>query len=513
MTDAAIRLLSQDQKSTITLTFLDPLGRCIGGLKYQIGKEGNIFIRGVSNAKGECRTFNSEIGTLLTVEVACFGSDEMKAIKSFTPLHKTFSAKLVSGKIKETIILQEAVGTPGPYRRKTQSTEPGENFRSNGSVGGTTAPGIAKVGGVSQISQLSQGDGKIKPRPDPIASETSQIPIGAVAGRRITDSATSPPATSTGTPINGAKLISSIEPGRVEERGSNGTPKTSLSLTCPKNSCLTVGMSGKLIEEINIRLAGFGGSVKTNSEIDKFTNDTASAIKSFQRDFMEVPGTGKVCGDVLSALDQFRLLFPINIEEMKCRCGSCGGFGQGLANSGAVKIYGEHKEVINGVEFPGIHRGLAWLFRSALFYTAVKDKALGYSFLKISSGYRCWHDNKVNGRKTYNHMGNALDLQFSQGKSTTRCTGPALESLRKSIFIDRLGANMGWNTDYCPSLETARQGATSWVHVDVRQFSDLYKQHRHYATTQSLLDGESAVDLARRTGAITLLNCGGIPRR
>jgi hypothetical protein len=512
MTGAATRLPSQDQKSTITLTFLDPLGRCIGGLKYQIGKEGNIFIRGVSNAKGECRTFNSEIGTLLTVEVACFGSDEMKAIKSFTPLQKTFSAKLISGKIKETITLQEAVGEPGPYRRKTQLVEPEENVGGTAESSGAKALAAAQVNRPIQNLQLSEGR-VIKSRTDPPANTNPLIPNRAVSEARTKNAETSPAAAVIAMPNSESRLKSSVEPRRVEDRGSNGTPKTSLLMTCAKSSCLTVGMSGKLIEEINIRLTGFGGSVKTDSEINIFTTHTESAIKAFQRDYMEVQDTGKICGDVLSALDKFRMRFPINIEEMKCRCGSCGGFGQGLENSETVKIYGEHGKVIKGAEFPGIHRGLAWLFRSALFYTSVTDKTLGYSFLKISSGYRCWNDNKVNGRKTYNHMGNALDLQFSQGNVTTRCTGLALDTLREKIFIKRIGAKMGWVNPHHASLESAKDGATSWVHVDVREFGTKYKQDRHYAMTQPLLDGQPLVDLARQSGELALVSCGGIPQR
>jgi hypothetical protein len=511
MSGAETTLVSNDEKSTITLTFLDPLGRSIGGLKYQIAKGKEVFIRGVSNEKGECRPFTSEIGALLTVEVACFGSDQMKAIKSFTPSQRKFSAKLISGKIKETIILRDATGEPGPYRRKVRLVEPGANFDSIPNGSGTIGEAIAQDG-ASRKPQRTEAH-VTNLRPDPLVGNNSLIPIRAVGRPHPTDSTTVPAAALTATPNTGGRLISSVEPERVEERGSNGTPKTTLSMTCTKSSCLTVGMSGALIEEVNIRLTGFGGSVKTGAEIDRFTNHTESAVKAFQRDYMDVRDTGKVCGDVLSALDEFAVKFPIYIDQMKCRCGSCGGFGGRLPSSKSVDIYDERGKAIQGLEFPGIHRGLAWLFRSALFYTSVKDKSLGYVFLKISSGYRCWHDNKINGRKTYNHMGNALDLQFSQGTSATRCTGLALDSLRKSIFIDRLGANMGWNTDYSASLETAKQGATSWVHVDVRQFSDLYKQERHYATTQSSLDGERAVELTRRTGALALLNCGGIPRR
>jgi hypothetical protein len=511
MSGAETTLVSNDEKSTITLTFLDPLVRSIGGLKYQIAKGKEVFIHGVSNEKGECRPFTSEIGALLTVEVACFGSDQMKAIKSFTPSQRKFSAKLISGKIKETIILRDATGEPGPYRRKVRLVEPGANFDSIPNGSGTIGEAIAQDG-ASRKPQRTEAH-VTNLRPDPLVGNNSLIPIRAVGRPHPTDSTTVPAAALTATPNTGGRLISSVEPERVEERGSNGTPKTTLSMTCTKSSCITVGMSGALIEEVNIRLTGFGGSVKTGAGIDKFTTDTESAIRNFQRDYMHVPDTGKICGDVLTALDQFRIRFPVSIEEMKCRCGTCGGFGQSLMNSETVNIYGGRGEIIKGVEFPGIHRGLAWLFRAALFYTAVTDKTLGYTFLKISSGYRCWNDNKINRRKTYNHMGNALDLQFSQGNSTMRCTGLMLDTLREKIFIKRLGAKIGWSHPHHASLESAKDGATAWVHVDVREFGERYKLDRHYAATHSLLDGHPLVNLARQGGELALLNCGGIPQR
>jgi hypothetical protein len=69
---------------------------------------------------------------------------------------------------------------------------------------------------------------------------------------------------------------------------------------CGEKYCITNGKS-ELIREINIRLAGFGGNVPT----DEFTTHTEKMIKQFQRDYMKVPETGKICGNVLKAIDDF----------------------------------------------------------------------------------------------------------------------------------------------------------------------------------------------------------------
>lgn len=94
----------------------------------------------------------------------------------------------------------------------------------------------------------------------------------------------------------------------VEDRSQeSGTPKTNTENLCKTNpQCISSGKS-ELIREINIRLAGFGGALPT----DEFTNLTAACIRQFQRDYMGVIETGKICGSVLSALDKFYYEYPI----------------------------------------------------------------------------------------------------------------------------------------------------------------------------------------------------------
>jgi peptidoglycan hydrolase-like protein with peptidoglycan-binding domain len=97
---------------------------------------------------------------------------------------------------------------------------------------------------------------------------------------------------------------------------------------------LKLGDRGALVEELNIRLTGFGGTVKAPTPLNEFTSKTESAVRQFQRDYMEVPETGKVCGPFLKALDDFRARFPIDLTKMRCPCGHCHGFGNGYTTPG-----------------------------------------------------------------------------------------------------------------------------------------------------------------------------------
>jgi hypothetical protein len=70
---------------------------------------------------------------------------------------------------------------------------------------------------------------------------------------------------------------------------------------CGEKYCIKLGDKNELVREINIRLAGFGGNVPT----DEFTDRTEKMVKQFQKDYMKVPETGKVCGNTLRAIDEF----------------------------------------------------------------------------------------------------------------------------------------------------------------------------------------------------------------
>lgn len=137
----------------------------------------------------------------------------------------------------------------------------------------------------------------------------------------------------------------------------------------------------KLIQEINIRLAGFGGNVPTG----EFTQRTKNSIIQFQRDYMGVPPTGKICGSLLKAIDRFAAEYIFNFEETKCKCKICNGYGDGK-NKGLY--LGKKVEAYHRYEYPGIHRSLLWALKTVLFYLKKDGR---FTLNKINSGYRCRH--------------------------------------------------------------------------------------------------------------------------
>ncbi|MCU6499144.1 LysM peptidoglycan-binding domain-containing protein [Rugamonas sp. A1-17] len=503
--------------STVNLRLLDPLGKSIAGLKYHILQQGKIIAKGVTAADGCIASFVSEIGAPLSLHVARFASDEMKKIKTLVPWAEDFSVKLLSGKVKQELPLAKDDGAAGEYKRKTYIVKSHDTLAKIAANNGTTAQAIAKLNNIP-LSAIIHPEQVLKLPPDTRAGAATAAPSAPAAAAQTSTPTTkqAPPAKPpTNTPPSAKAPADSVPvpTQTVDERGQTGTPKTTVAMECDRSGCIKLGDKGPLIEEINIRLTGFGGTVLESKSWDEFTSKTESAVKQFQRDYMGVSETGKVCGNVLAALDDFRQKYPISLADMKCRCGACGGFGNSQSTSAQAKMVNASKQPYPGIEYPGMHRGLLWGFRAALFYIAGKDKQLDYHFLRISSGYRCWLDNKAHNRLTTNHMGNALDIQFRKGAVQTRCAGADVDKLRKDVFIGRLGAQMNWPDSNKLSMEPASLGATSWVHVDVREFDDAFKKDRYYATTQAMADGAPLLEAARLEGRLKLVNCGGIPQK
>ena len=111
-------------KSTVRIKLLDPHGRGIDGLKYQVLDGTKVVATGRTDSTGSVRPFISGIGRLLAVYVERFASEEMKKIKTLIPWSTDFSIKLLSGKVKETVPAKPATGEPGSYKRKTYIVQP-----------------------------------------------------------------------------------------------------------------------------------------------------------------------------------------------------------------------------------------------------------------------------------------------------------------------------------------------------------------------------------------------------
>ncbi|WP_294322640.1 glycosyl hydrolase 108 family protein, partial [uncultured Chryseobacterium sp.] len=295
------------------------------------------------------------------------------------------------------------------------------------------------------------------------------------------------------------------------------------SLNCGEKYCIKKGDKNELVREINIRLAGFGGNVPT----DEFTDRTEKMVKQFQRDYMKVPETGRVCGNVIRAIDEFSLNFDISKtvwNQLSCSCSTkgkqavsklkgikevnkCDGFGDKTGDN-------TEPEKSNKYEFPGVHRSLLFGFKAVLFYLS-KQKT--YSFGKISSGYRC----RFKNFKTTNHQGKAIDIQFDKGKWQIRGqlhkNIAELTQIRQDIFYKYLNAKTSWTEKNNFSLEPIGLQSDnkiidgnhtySWIHLDVREFDKKYMDDKFFCKNSTSLNGKNLLQIALESGFVNTCNC------
>jgi len=288
---------------------------------------------------------------------------------------------------------------------------------------------------------------------------------------------------------NSIRVIAPVVLGEPLEGESKGGK-------CEGKYCIKVGSpNSELIREINIRLAGFGGNVPT----DEFTLRSEKMIKQFQRDYMKVSENGKVCGNVLKAIDDFQNSFVVNFEDVKCKCEECKGFGNGKHDT--EKQNAKIAELYRKYEYPGIHRSLIWALRAFMFYTSGKEKALGYTVKCISSGYRCEENNKQHKRSSTNHMGKALDLHFNKNGKRTQALKD-IEEIREKILIPYANIQIRWKENNLFSVEPSTKKyptefiAPTWIHFDVRQFELVYLSDKYFVKSLDEANGKNIFKLA-----------------
>lgn len=239
------------------------------------------------------------------------------------------------------------------------------------------------------------------------------------------------------------------------------------------------GMQGIDIQELQIRLAGFSGTVPDGD----FGPGTETQVKQFQRDVMQMKKPDGVADQAtLQAIANFATRYPIDFDALKCPCGKCSGFGQGKFK-GKYRD-GKQNERNNLYEYPGMHRMLLWAVRAVMFYHPE------YTF-PISSGYRCSVYSEQKGWSTTNHQGKAVDLDpkpvnDDQLKDEERC-----EKIRQKI-IETAKAVLDWSAPNRKSLESAKTGATTWVHYDVRSYDPKYLEDRFFCVNARELDALEA---------------------
>ncbi|OWP83144.1 hypothetical protein BWK59_12080 [Flavobacterium davisii] len=311
--------------------------------------------------------------------------------------------------------------------------------------------------------------------------------------------------------------------------GKTKSEKASTTGTsCGERYCLKKGDKSELIREINIRLAGFGGNVPT----DEFTDRTEKMIKQFQRDYMKVPETGKVCGNVLRAIDEFSTKFDIGTtfwKQLSCSCSNkgkkaksklrgieeinnCKGFGDGTGKG--TYRNNNSTEPFHKYEYPGIHRSLLFGLKALKFYFSINNE---YTLDQISSGYRC----RFKNYSTTNHQGKAIDIQFSKGDKHFRGQYYSnivhLEKIRDNYFIKFLNAKTNWTKKNYYGLEPIGLNKNnskidsnhtySWIHLDVREFESEYLKDEYFCKESKSLNGKLIQDLAKENGYENTCKC------
>lgn len=498
--------MSNSNKSEVIIVFNDLVRSPIKALGYEIKRNNKSLVKGTTNTNGETSSVHAKLGDNIDIYVKKLENNQMKLVKTVTLTDSDTIITLTSPKVLLDLGLVLHEGEKNNYRRKTYTVKSGDTLVKIANVKGSTVKELVRLNKIHNANSISVGQVLKLPLPIPPTTKPYDSTKGIKKKTEVHEKGTfdnlseKAKVSADQLRVEGKKIFNKIKSFDLS-RGETGSPKAIVSPICKDDSnCIKKGDTGDLILELNIRLSGFGGAIPTN----EFTDLTEKCVKQFQRDYMGVQETGRACGGVLKALDEFMTKYPMSpyFEQMKCRCG-CSGFGTGRMN---VPWFGNTAN-----EYPGIHRSLIWALRAVVFY--LDETKLGYSLLKVSSGYRCIEDNRQhNNRRTVNHMGRALDVQFARNGESIRTGNTGIELIRREIFKKYLGAQMGWNDDNKFSLETTAQGATTWVHFDVREYESDYQKNTFFVKSIVLANGIALVDIAKKENKVQLSLCGGFSK-
>jgi hypothetical protein len=234
---------------------------------------------------------------------------------------------------------------------------------------------------------------------------------------------------------------------------------------------LAKGLSGEDVVELQIRLAGFRGTVPDGV----FGPGTELQVVCFQHDFMNLPKpSGAVDQQTFDAIEEFAEQYPLDFEALKCHCGVCNGFGQGRFK-GKYRAGQPKLEAYYRYEYPGIHRMLLWAVRALFFYMPHRNFA-------ITSGYRCSVSNEQKNRTSTNHHGKAIDVDLAPMPGEDKRDDMIHCNQIRGLLVERSNAQIGWLAGNRKSLEPA-DIAPTWVHYDVRSYERRFLADRFFCTT------------------------------
>lgn len=544
-----------NKKSLVTIQLLDLFGSPISKAQYEVKNQrtGQVIAAGFTNSSGCIVEISRDKGTALDVYIKSMFSGLMIKVQSFVMSRDRMLVKITSPKVMLDLKTLTNQGNNGQYKRKTHVVKKGETLFEIAQKNHTTVRALERLNKIDDPNKISIGQVIKLPVNIPAtgnnshqekAKQTTQQRTQPLASSTKTKAPQTPPARpSSTTPQKkqeegifganfGSKILDQVnelyEEGKktlneatnvaskiltVDDRSQDGgTPKADAPNLCKTNpQCISSGKS-ELIREVNIRLAGFGGALPT----DEFTELTANCIQQFQRDYMGVPETGKICGSLLVALDKFRDEYGISpyFESMKCPCGNCSGFGKGRNDKFEFESYqkssGRYIKVTRPAhEYKGMHKSLIWGLKAMLFYFNKIANPNGYKIIGISSGYRCIDNNWKKRRATTNHMGCALDIVIKDKNNQTVRDNELENKVRKEWFCKYLNTSLGWSSNKF-GLERLSDGATTWVHLDVREFADNYKVDNLFSETKDGLNGRYFSQIIREGNLKNLLSCSGV---
>ena len=538
-----------NKKSLATIQIVDVFGSPISKAQYEVKnqKTGQVIATGSTNLVGCIVEISRDKGTFLDVYIKSMFGGLMVKVQSFSMSKDRMLVKITSPKVLLDLKTLTNQGSNGQYKRKTHIVKKGENLTEIAGKNHTTVIALIRLNNLKEPDRLNIGQVIKLPVQIPATgshshqdkpkktSKNKQQQTSPSKAKPVTQSQgkKSTPKTNNQSKSDGGILgtlsdygskaldqanelyeegVKTLKEGAntaakiltIDERSQDGgTPKADITNLCKTNAqCISSGKS-ELIREINIRLAGFGGALPT----DEFTELTAKCIKQFQRDYMGVSETGKICGSMLAALDKFYYEYPISgfMTKASCPCGQCSGYGN---NKKGIK-----SGINTANEYPGLHRSLIWVLKALNFYLKNEFKSEKLEVAYIESGYRCINNNIQKERTSVNHMGLALDLHINKNGTRTRELSD-MEFIRKKIMTIKMGASEQRSTDkiYLEPKEfnDGSSGATTWVHFDVTKLSNIYRNDIFFKKTIEELNGNLFSNLLKKIGKESLFRCSGV---
>ena len=241
---------------------------------------------------------------------------------------------------------------------------------------------------------------------------------------------------------------------------------------------LELGMDGLDVWELQIKLVGWGSGsdndgigslmdpVRLTGKLDATTRD---AVRRFQKAH-GLALTGVVDGPTFRAMDDEVQHHGIPFESLKCpcvsgkndgpipcRCGDhpdsdkCTGFGNKrfagkylLDGSSDASLRNEKLPVYAMEEHPGIDKTVLWAARALMHRAGVKR-------IRVTAGYRCWHDNyhsvdqtRWKHSRSVLHLGSSIEFIHS-GKCEVSGSRPCAECERiRQVAVSKCGYQRRW---------------------------------------------------------------------